>query len=319
MQLFFSDASRRRRVTTIIVMMTPSLLLNFLTLSSVLASVLALSSTALRTGAAAPANQRSLDATLGVDWGAYITLKPKAESRWTTYIAEGLVSDRVVDLGGVWGKNIARDQLTLRVLSELSHGREVNEGVSTDGMVGCYASHLKFWQQARAVKAQRAVVFEEDAVLNPPTLRRIEAAWAQLPRDFDVALLGYIHLRGVMEPIPGNDAWVRVRGSFWGTQGYVVSADGAAVLERGALPIGSQVDAYMSWNAEFNETFKMYAPASSLVNQGSAILYNGNVQVRAALRVVSLRAVLPVLCSPLLHLSLSLSLSLSSVIIQYSN
>jgi GR25 family glycosyltransferase involved in LPS biosynthesis len=221
-----------------------------------------------------------LDTLIGADWGAFVTMKKGKASRWPGYSAKGFVSPRVEDIGAVWGKHVKRDKLSLRVLSELSHGREVNEGVSTNGMVGCYASHLKFWTEMRAHKAQRAVVFEEDAVLNPAVLGNIERAWASVPADFDVALLGYIHLRGDMIPIPGNKEWVRVKGSFWGTQGYVATANGADVLERGALPIDSQVDAYMAWNAEFNDDFKMYAPVRSLVNQGSALLYNGNVQVR---------------------------------------
>ena len=272
----------------------------------------AFAAAALRGEAATP-DVVPLDTIIGADWGAFVTMKKGKASRWPGYSAKGFVSPRVEDIGAVWGKDVKRDKLSLRVLSELSHGREVNEGVSTNGMVGCYASHLKFWTEMRAHNAQRAVVFEEDAVLNPTVLGNIARAWASVPADFDVALLGYIHLRGDMVPIPGNKEWVRVKGSFWGTQGYVATAHGADVLERGALPIDSQVDAYMAWNAEFNDDLKMYAPIRSLVNQGSALLYNGNVQVRrVSLRLTAPRTAQHSPAHPPLHsLSPSLPLSLS--------
>ena len=54
---------------------------------------------------------------------------------------------------------------------------------------------------------------------------------------------------------PGAGGWLRLRGGFWGTHAYLVSARGAQRLLDSAEPIASQVDAYMGWQAEFDPAF----------------------------------------------------------------
>ena len=95
----------------------------------------------------------------------------------------------------------------------------------------------------------RAVVFEEDAVLTPEGVEQIGAMGGLLADfidtvgtgstaqdGFDVALLGYIQLRGAedksaaLEDQPRPAGWVRHRGAFWGTHAYLITRRGAAKL-----------------------------------------------------------------------------------------
>ena len=81
---------------------------------------------------------------------------------------------------------------------------------------------------------------------------------------------GYLRLRGEVEvfeeqrftavPMSGAGAggWLRLRGGFWGTHAYLVTARGAQRLLDSAEPIASQVDAYMGWQAEFDPAFVIH-------------------------------------------------------------
>ena len=57
---------------------------------------------------------------------------------------------------------------------------------------------------------------------------------------------------------PGAGGWLRLRGGFWGTHAYLVTARGAQRLLDSAEPIASQVDAYMGWQAEFDPAFVIH-------------------------------------------------------------
>ena len=71
---------------------------------------------------------------------------------------------------------------------------------------------------------------------------------------------------------PGAGGWLRLRGGFWGTHAYLVTARGAQRLLDSAEPIASQVDAYMGWQAEFDPAFVLLAAPLSLISQGGRAL-----------------------------------------------
>ena len=225
----------------------------------------------------------ALDSLLGASFGQIIAVRQGSAARWEGYAASGLLDDRprtVVRLPGVRGRDVPPEAVSLRARAELAHGREVHEGVGTLGALGCYASHVKAWRAVVASGAPRALIFEEDAVLSRDRVAQAGAlaglladyvdtagTGSSIVDGFDVALLGYLRLRGAVDTRK-TEGWLRLRGAFWGTHAYLVTARGAAKLLAQAEPIAAQVDAYMGWLAEFDKEFVMLAAPESLIPQG---------------------------------------------------
>lgn len=202
-------------------------------------------------GSASRPGTAALDAALGASAGHIIALRPGSTARWDRYVTDGLLDDspRVVHrLPGVIGADVPAETISLRVRSELAHGREVHEGVGTLGALGCYASHLKAWRAVIDSGVSRALVFEEDAILTQDGVGHLSALGSFLAdfidtagtgsvlRDgFDVALLGYIQLRSGVDKSETSEqqreeGWVRLRGAFWGTHAYLITRRGATKL-----------------------------------------------------------------------------------------
>ena len=198
-------------------------------------------------GATSPGTA-ALDSQLGAGGGHIIAVRPGSAARWDRYAAEGLLDNRpqvVRRLPGVVGADVPAEAISLRARAELSHGRETHEGVATLGALGCYASHLKAWRAVVQSGVARALIFEEDAVLTGEGVARASAlgglladyvdtagTGSTLQDGFDVALLGYIRLRGAVDgaAADGGQGWLRLRGAFWGTHAYLITRRGASKL-----------------------------------------------------------------------------------------
>lgn len=133
-----------------------------------------------------------------------------------------------------------RRLLTPAALTRLDRMRE--SGVRqahpdlTPGAVGCYLSHMRAWRQLLDAGAPYAFVFEDDASLPRRTLSRFDAACRQIPRDWDVVLLGY---DAISTPLGRHACEVS---SFLRLHAYAISAAGARKLLGSMLPMSRQVD-----------------------------------------------------------------------------
>ncbi len=122
-------------------------------------------------------------------------------------------------------------------------GMRTSHPQMTRGMIGCYKSHYKVWNEIYASGKPYGLVFEDDAEMDPEIFKKIETR-VVFPQEWDVILLGNVRLADYEKgPAPGL---LHVR-DFWGLHGYLISRRGVAkmMLYRD-MPISLQIDIFMS-------------------------------------------------------------------------
>jgi glycosyl transferase, family 25 len=111
------------------------------------------------------------------------------------------------------------------------------------GEKGCYASHLRAWQQLLDSAAPALVVLEDD-VRPEPDFAAVINAIAALPPGWDmVKLIGRAQERpATQRPLVEPHALVSYRRVPSLTAGYVISRRGAEKLLASRLPFGRPID-----------------------------------------------------------------------------
>ena len=152
----------------------------------------------------------------------------------------------------------------------------------TASMIGCGASHRAVWRDVLAKGHGLALVLEDDAVLCPDFMHRVQEALVAVPRTFDVLVLGSFLLSDANRDYPWaldiagaflatrDDPWTATVGSttvfvpelFAGTHCYIISAAGAAKLLRVIPRVKNHVDVEMN-----NPDIVLYAASPDLAKQ----------------------------------------------------
>lgn len=173
-------------------------------------------------------------------------------SQWPLIRAKAVDGKRV-DLEKV----VAPDALAKLRMAQKTGTRKAHPDL-TPGAVGCYLSHLELWKTIAASGAAWAIVFEDDASIEPNLGFEITQAMNDLPPDWDLCLFGYVG-----NGVPVTNRLVKIK-DFLLTHAYAVSAKGARHLARAMLPIEKQVDWAMS-----DQPVQKYATAEKIVQQGN--------------------------------------------------
>jgi GR25 family glycosyltransferase involved in LPS biosynthesis len=66
----------------------------------------------------------------------------------------------------------------------------VNNHKLIDGQIGCALSHIKIWQDAIKNNYENIIIFEDDAIIPEDFWRKFNNAYNELPKDWDMLLLG---------------------------------------------------------------------------------------------------------------------------------
>lgn len=134
----------------------------------------------------------------------------------------------------------------------------------TRGMVGCYKSHYKVWDEIYQSGKPYGLVFEDDAEFDEKIYKKT-AERLVFPDDWDVILLGHVRLADYERGPQPNLLKVR---DFWGLHGYLISRRGISkmMLYRD-MPISLQIDIFMSKLATEGKLM-VYALDPPLVYQG---------------------------------------------------
>ena len=119
----------------------------------------------------------------------------------------------------------------------------------SDGEKGVAMSHYHLWKKI-AQSSQPHVILEDDAIEHNKYAQQIlEDIYANMPKDFDLYLLGYIDL----EPTDTKSKNARVK-QFVLLHSYIITPKGAQkLLEK--LPINMPVD---SWLSSLTDDVKIY-------------------------------------------------------------
>ncbi|WP_374243900.1 glycosyltransferase family 25 protein [Zoogloea sp.] len=122
----------------------------------------------------------------------------------------------------------------------------------SNGEVGCYLSHVRFWQLVVERRLPHAIVLEDDVVCSPSLLRVARDAAALMP-PFDAVRLSALQpIRGIpVATLSGGEKLILPTKHPSGTQGYLVSLDGArrllAALSVPRSPIDDTLDRYWKY------------------------------------------------------------------------
>jgi len=149
----------------------------------------------------------------------------------------------------------------------------------TRGMIGCYKSHYKVWDEIYASGKPYGLVFEDDAEMDKDLYKKT-AASLDFPQDWDVILLGYVSLMDYEKgPRPGLlHVW-----DFWGLHGYLISRRGVAkMMLYKDMPISLQIDIFMSKLAR-DDKLMVYAIDPPLVHQGN---FGTDLQMRITPKIL---------------------------------
>lgn len=153
----------------------------------------------------------------------------------------------------------------------------------TAGMIGCFMSHLRIWQRIVKEDIPAVVVLEDDVVLYPDFNDKLKVLLADLPKDWDICLIGavgcigqdkeafpmklYELITGGGRPAPGKSRtlsdhiFVPYRPA--GTHSYMVSRKGAEFLMKACPKARYHVD-LTAWGLK---DLKLYCARNFLATQ----------------------------------------------------
>ena len=148
----------------------------------------------------------------------------------------------------------------------------------TPSMIGCALSHMSLWQVIQQQKHKLTLILEDDAQLVPDFVPRLKQALRDVPRDFDVLVLGCFFLcnkghayewphsllRLGMKTRQDTRTWgsVFVPEAFRGTHCYIVSLQGAHKLAQHIPRVKFHIDVQMNHPA-----INIYAASPDLAFQ----------------------------------------------------
>ena len=132
----------------------------------------------------------------------------------------------------------------------------------TRGMVGCYKSHYKAFEEIVVSNKPYGLIFEDDAEISNDIYDRLSGL--EFPPSWDVILLGNVER---IDDEPGPPGFRKVN-YFMGLQGYLISQRGVQkMLSYKNTPINLQIDAFMSKLIKDGE-LEVFITEQLLVGQG---------------------------------------------------
>ena len=144
-------------------------------------------------------------------------------------------------------------------------GRREEHHQLTRGAVGCWLSHVEAWTQfLEDPHHDQLLVFEDDAIMDPYFWSLVQGM--QVPRDFDVVLLG--HMCTKCHNHPSKE--VMVVKQFFGTHCYIITKKAIRTFLQNTKRITMQIDAAMSEMAQ-QKLWKVYASTFQLAIQNPQV------------------------------------------------
>ena len=142
---------------------------------------------------------------------------------------------------------------------DATHQRTSNEQM-TRGMVGCYLSHIRLYEQ-NVDKNNLVLVFEDDAKFDI-NLYDMITNFKEVPDDWDILLLGTVQ---IFNHSNYSESWKKVY-EFWGTQGYLINNNGMKKMLQYYKPMQHQIDFRMGELAK-NNLLNIYSYKDNLIYQ----------------------------------------------------
>jgi len=175
------------------------------------------------------------------DSEAYVINLPKRKERLDNFMRSFNSSDvssvKITVVKAVDGSNLREiesyaPESTLRIVKTGKRSR--NEDL-TPGMIGCYLSHYKVYEEFLKSNKMYAFVFEDDAELHKTIGKNLK----NLPEGWDLVSLG---IQNCFNCPSHNDNFTRTH-DFYGTAGYIINRQGAMkMIQNRENEITLQID-----------------------------------------------------------------------------
>ena len=169
----------------------------------------------------------------------------------------GITFERVP---GVDGKRVSDDELEKTVGVACRY-------LCSPSMIGIGLSHMKIWQRIVDENIGCALIMEDDCVLCPNFVQRMNSALSSVPPDFHVLLLGCFFCPPLTKKnVPTETHETPRIAAFAGLHCYVVSLEGAKLLLENIPRVKYHIDMQMN----HIDGLKLYKTREQLASQ------NGN-------------------------------------------
>ena len=159
--------------------------------------------------------------------------------------------------------------LSIKSLYSLFKRFKDHSDIRTKGGIGCYLSHYNIWIDVIKNNYKNVLIFEDDIYCDFD-YNKILLYINNVPKDYDIAFLGYVFLTLNKEKYEINNYWNSTNSlRLMGTHSYLLSNGGATKLIKKALPIEMQVDSYINYICNIDPNIKRYISKKNVFFQNT--------------------------------------------------
>lgn len=129
------------------------------------------------------------------------------------------------------------------------------------GQIGCALSHIKIWEDAIRNNYKNIIVFEDDSIIPIDFWERFNKAYNELPKDWDMLLLGGVKLGGI--EYSNNLLIPDKRSGNWGTSSMLMNIKFIKKIIKD-IKINIPIDNYLRDNYYYNKNFKVFIVSKTI-------------------------------------------------------
>jgi GR25 family glycosyltransferase involved in LPS biosynthesis len=134
----------------------------------------------------------------------------------------------------------------------------------TKPQLGCAISHIKIWEDAVRNNYDTVVIFEDDAIIPPNFKEKINIVFNQLPKDWDMLLLGinsgyckkYRFANNLLSFEKGRNFIIKKTKGNWGLFAYVLNIK--FIKELLKQKFTTTVDNYIRDKYYYNDNYNIF-------------------------------------------------------------
>lgn len=156
------------------------------------------------------------------------------------YYSSGISKNNLIVIEAIDGSDLSEIERFMPESTKkiVKTGKRDGHDELSPGMIGCYLSHYKAWEEFLKSGKPAAFMFEDDSKIAP----HFGDALKNLPPDWDLVMFG---VQSCMECPEFDSNFVKLN-YFYGAGGYIINRQGALkMMQNRENPIAHQIDLLM--------------------------------------------------------------------------
>jgi len=168
---------------------------------------------------------------------------------------------KITRFPAVYGKTVSKDIISKIPVENLN----LLAYYTQPGHLGCYLSHCNLYKYIVKNKIANSLILEDDIVFVDNFKTKLKNTTKQLPKDWDILLLGKSFLNNRLNTEYSKDLLV-VKDDFYGTYGYLINYNTAKKLIKDLCNYSYMVRSIDEklWEL-FSKNYKIYATREDLI------------------------------------------------------